>query len=72
MDTKKKAKKTPTKPVKKRGRGRPFLGDAGKTVTLTIKLSKLEIAAWTARAEKEGTTLRGLLGRVIREALGGK
>ena len=62
----KRKKMTPEEPARKK-RGPPFRGDVGRTIPITVKLSRDEIRAWTVLAKKQKTTLGRLLGKTIRE-----
>ena len=60
------AQKTPTPP--KRPRGKPFMGDDGKRLTLTCRISPREAAEWKAEAEAQGISIaKYVLGFIRRE-----
>lgn len=48
----------PTKHDQKRRRGRPPLGDDARILYLTLRVSRNELAAWKALADKRGVTVR--------------
>lgn len=45
----------------KRGRGQPSKGDDSRCVSVTVKVTRNEYAAWKAEAEAQGVSFTGYL-----------
>lgn len=45
----------------KRGRGQPPKGDDSRCVSVTVKVTRNELAAWKAEAEAQGMSFTGYL-----------